>query len=203
MKNILKFVVVLFSFLTLLSSSVQADVQTGQPAPEFNLNDTNGNSKFLSNLKGSYVVLEWYNPDCPFVKKHYESGNMQALQKEFAEKGVVWLLISSSAAGKEGNYSAQQFNEILKEQKVTDATLLLDPNGEVGKLYGAKTTPHMFIINPKGDVIYQGAIDDKASADPADIASSKNYVRDALSEAMAGGEVAMNTTKSYGCSVKY
>jgi peroxiredoxin len=201
MNNMLKFLVI---FLTLTTGAfAYADVKTGDPAPNFSLTDTNGQSHSLTDLKGKYVVLEWYNPDCPFVKKHYDSGNMQALQKEFADKGVVWLMVSSSSTGKEGNYSSEEFNKILKDQKANDTALLLDSNGEVGKLYGAKTTPHMFVINSEGVLIYQGAIDDKPSTDTADIATSKNYVRDALNEAMRGTEVAMSTTKSYGCSVKY
>ena len=203
MKNVMKFFMAALAAVGLLSSYVRADVTTGQPAPEFALTDTNGAKHSLSDFKGKFIVLEWFNPDCPFVHKHYDSGNMQALQKQYTSKGVIWLLINSSAAGKEGNYSASEFNAILKDKNATDTALLLDSKGEVGKLYGAKTTPHMFVINPDGILIYQGAIDNKPSPDPSDIATSKNYVRETLDSAMAGKPVEVAATKSYGCSVKY
>ncbi len=180
-----------------------AEVSTGDAAPDFTLSDVDGKTQSLSAYKGNYVVLEWFNFDCPFVKKHYDGGNMQTLQKEASAKGVVWLSINSSASGKEGNYSAADTKKMVAERGASPSAVMLDSDGAVGKLYGAKTTPHMYIINPEGDLIYQGAIDSKASADAADIASSKNYVRAALDEAMAGEPVTDATTKSYGCSVKY
>lgn len=186
-----------------LSGAAFAAVQTGSPAPDFVLTDTRGAERSLAEFKGKYVVLEWFNHGCPFVKKHYDSGNMQALQKEFTDKGVIWLSINSSAADKEGYTSAAEADALTAEKQAVPTAVLLDGAGSVGKLYGAQTTPHMFVINPEGVLIYQGAIDSKASADPEDIASSQNYVRSALMEAMAGQAVSVPTTKSYGCSVKY
>lgn len=187
----------------LCAPSVRAAVNTGETAPDFTLTDTNGQSHSLSDFKGKFVVLEWLNHDCPFVKKHYDSGNMQGLQKEYVAKDVIWLSINSSAAGKEGNYSPEESNELTKEKDAASTAVLLDPDGQVGKLYGAKTTPHMFVVSPQGLLIYQGAIDDRPSADPADIPTSVNYVKAALDEALSGKAVSVSTTKSYGCSVKY
>ncbi len=147
-------------------------------------------------------MLEWFNPECPFVEKHYGSGNMQKLQEEFTGKGVVWLTIDSSAPGKEGNLTAEQAEKQITEWKMKSSALLLDPDGKAGQTYGAKNTPHMFIINPEGKVIYAGAIDSKATPNPADIAGSTNYVKVALDESLAGKPVSTATTKPYGCSVK-
>jgi len=183
--------------------AVQAEVETGKPAPDFTLTDTNGKSLTLAEHKGKYVVLEWFNYDCPFVVKHYSGGNMQKLQNEYTGKDVVWLSINSSAEGNEGYYSPEDTNTMAAERGVKSTALLLDADGKVGHLYGAKTTPHMFVIDPNGMVIYQGAIDDKASVDVDDIPTSKNYVQTALDAAMAGKPVADATTKAYGCSVKY
>ncbi len=181
-----------------------ADVTTGQAAPDFTLTDVAGQSHSLSQYKGKFVVLEWYNPDCPFVKKHYDSsGNMPAVQKAYIDKGVVWLTINSSAPGKEGNYPPAELAKINKEKGGNPTALFTDSDGKVGKLYGAKTTPHMFIINPEGTLVYKGAIDSISSADQDDIAKSENYVRTGLDESMAGQPVTKTDTKSYGCSVKY
>src|SRR5258708_13790721 len=150
-----------FGLLALSAGVALAGVEVGQPAPDFSLPDTNGQSHRLSEYKGKYVVLEWYNPDCPFVRKHYGSGNMQALQKEFTAKGVVWLSIDSSAPGQEGNYPAAKLNEMASSQGVARTPLLLDPDGKEGHEYGAKTTPHMYIINPEGKLPDEGAIDNK------------------------------------------
>jgi len=182
---------------------VYAEISVGQNAPDFSLPDINGVSRSLSETKGKYVVLEWTNRDCPFVQKHYKSGNMQALQGEFVEKGVTWFSIGSSALGKQGNLSSEEWKTFVHDSGAKASAVLLDPGGDVGRLYGAKTTPHMFIINPQGNVIYQGAIDDTPSADPADIPGSNNYVRSALNQAMAGKSVVDPSTKAYGCSVKY
>lgn len=187
----------------LCAATAQAEVTTGQSAPDFSLTDSNGQTHSLSQYKGKYVVLEWLNHDCPFVVKHYGSGNMQALQKEYTAKDVTWLSINSSAPGKEGNKPPAQTNQLTQDKGAAPTAVLLDENGAVGKTYGAKTTPHMFIIDPAGVLIYQGAIDSKASFDQADIASAKNYVKAALDEAMAGQPVSDASTKSYGCSVKY
>jgi peroxiredoxin len=175
----------------------------GSSAPDFSLTDAKGKAHSLSEYKGKYVVLEWFNPECPFVKKHYGSGNMQKLQEEFTGKGVVWLTIDSSAPGLEGNLSAEQAEKKIAEWKTKQTALLLDPDGKAGQAYGAKNTPHMFIINPDGKIIYEGAIDSKASPNPADIPTSTNYVKAALDESLAGKPVSNPTTKPYGCSVKY
>jgi peroxiredoxin len=180
-----------------------AEVQVGKGAPDFALTDTNGKTHHLSDYKGKYVVLEWYQPDCPFVRKHYNSGNMQALQKEYVAKGVVWLSIDSSAAGQEGNYPAAELNQIAAKTGAARTALLLDPDGKVGHLYGAKTTPDMYIINPQGTLVYQGAIDDKPSTDLADIKTAKNYLKSALNAVLEGQTVALTSTRPYGCSVKY
>ena len=180
-----------------------AGVATGDDAPAFTLTDTQGKAHSLSDFEGKYVVLEWVSFQCPFVKKHYDSGNMQKLQKEFADKGVVWLSICSSAPGNAGYAEADKINEMLAEKKTAQAAYLVDSDGTVGKAYGAKTTPHMFVVSPDGKVIYQGAIDDNPAPDPEVIPESKNYVVEALTAAMSGQEVAKATTKPYGCGVKY
>lgn len=179
------------------------DVMIGQPAPDFQAQDVDGNGHSLAEFRGKFVVLEWFNYDCPFVKKHYGSGNMQALQKKWTGKGAVWLSINSSAQGKQGNYPAEKMKAMAAERKAASTNVLLDPDGRVGKLYGAKTTPHMFIIDPKGNLVYAGAIDDTPSADQADVKTAKNYVDAALAEAMAGKPVTEASTQSYGCGVKY
>jgi peroxiredoxin len=175
----------------------------GSAAPDFSVTDSKGKTQSVSQYKGKTVVLEWFNPECPFVKKHYGGGNMQKLQDEFTGKGVVWLTIDSSATGKEGNLTPEQAEKQITEWKMKSTALLLDPDGKAGQAYGAKNTPHMFIINPEGKLIYAGAIDSKASPNPADIPSSTNYVKVALDESMGGKPVTTATTKPYGCSVKY
>ena len=186
-----------------LNSFAYAEAIISEKAPDFTRSDTNGKQHSLSDYKGKFVVLEWNNPDCPFVKKHYGSGNMQKLQETYAQKGVVWLTINSSAAGKQGNYPPDVMSEIMKERGYKSTAVLLDPTGAVGKQYGAKTTPHMFVINPDGILIYNGAIDDKPSTNPADIPGAQNYVKRALDETMAGKPVSKPTSQPYGCSVKY
>lgn len=200
-----KKIAILFSLLFAFAffSPAFADVETGQKAPDFTLVDVDGNNRSLSEFQGKYVVLEWTNHGCPFVKKHYDGGNMQNLQKTYAEKGVIWLSINSSAKGKEGSMSPAEWKALLTDKKSVATATLLDPTGQVGKLYGAKTTPHMYIIDPNGNLIYQGAIDSIKSADSEDIPKAQNYVSTALDEAMAGKAVTTSTTKSYGCSVKY
>jgi peroxiredoxin len=175
----------------------------GTTAPDFSLTDSKGKPQTVSQYKGKYVVLEWFNPDCPFVKKHYGSGNMQKLQEEFTGKGVVWLSIDSSAPGLEGHLTAEQANAKMTEWKTKQTALVLDPDGKAGRAYGAKNTPHMFVINPEGKIVYEGAIDNKATPNPSDIASSTNYVKVALEESLAGKTVSNANTKPYGCSVKY
>ena len=178
-------------------------LQTGDMAPDFTLTDTNGQSHSLGEFKGKTVVLEWFNPDCPFVKKHYDSQNMQNLQKKYIEQGAIWLSINSSAEGKQGFYSSQEYNRLTEEKDASPTALLLDRSGDVGRLYGAQTTPHMYIINTNGVLVYQGAIDSIPSVDVADIATAQNYVQAALDEIAQGKPVTTSTTKSYGCSVKY
>lgn len=194
----------LASFLLLSAVSLKAaDTTIGKAAPAFTLNDINGKSVSLSDYKGKYVVLEWINHGCPFVKKHYETGNMQALQTELTGKEVVWLSIASSAKGKEGYLTSAEWQKEVASQKSAETAVLLDEKGKVGKKYGAKTTPHMYVVNPEGNLIYMGAIDDKPSYDKADVKGAKNYVRSAVDEAMAGKAVSTAETKPYGCSVKY
>jgi peroxiredoxin len=178
-------------------------VETGQPSPEFTLQDINGQAVSLAKQREKFVVLEWINHGCPFVKKHYDSGNMQALQKEFVGKGVQWLSICSSAEGKQGHMKSVEWRKVNNEKGGHATAILLDEAGDVGRLYGAKTTPHMYIIDPKGILIYQGAIDDTPSADTADVKGAVNYVRAALNEALDGKPVSTSTTKPYGCGVKY
>src|SRR5438046_6619782 len=175
----------------------------GTTAPDFSVTDAKGETHSPSQYKGKYVVLEWFNPECPFVKKHYGSGNMQKLQEEFTAKGVVWLTIDSSAPGLEGNLTAEQANAKIADWKAHSSALLLDPDGKAGRTYGAKNTPHMFVINPEGKIVYEGAIDSKPTPNPSDIANSTNYVKVALDESLAGKTVSNANTKPYGCSVKY
>lgn len=186
-----------------LTAPASAELTNGQKAPDFTLTDVNGQSHSLSQYDGKYRVLEWTNHGCPFVVKHYDSGNMPKLQADSIGKGVVWFSINSSAEGKEGSMSAEEWKKILTEKKSAATATLLDSDGKVGKLYGAQTTPHMYIIDPAGNLIYQGAIDSKPSADQADIAGATNYVSKALDEAMSGKPVSEPSTKAYGCSVKY
>ena len=175
----------------------------GSAAPDFSLTDAKGKTHSLSQYKGKYVVLEWFNPECPFVKKHYGSSNMQKLQKEYTNKGIVWLSVDSSAPGTEGNLTPDQAEKITGEWKTKSTALLLDQDGKVGQAYGAKNTPHMVVINPEGKIVYEGAIDSKATPNPGDIPSSTNYVKVALDESLAGKPVSTAQTKPYGCSVKY
>jgi peroxiredoxin len=195
--------------LTILTSLIATVVfaadapPIGSVAPDFSLTDTKGNTHSLSEYKGKYVVLEWFNPECPFVKKHYGTNNMQNLQKEFTDKGVIWLTIDSNAPGTQGNLTAEEAAKIATSWKTHQTALLLDPEGKAGRAYGAKNTPNMVIINPDGKIIYHGAIDSKATPNPADIPTSTNYVKAALDQSLAGKSVATPQTKPYGCSVKY
>src|SRR5438477_7698280 len=175
----------------------------GSAAPDFSLTDPKGETHSPSQYKGKHVVLEWFNPECPFVKKHYGSGNMQKLQAEFTGKGIVWLTVDSNAPGLEGYLTAEQANAKMAEWKTKQTALVLDPDGKAGRSYGAKNTPHMFVINPEGKIVYEGAIDSKATPNPSDISSSTNYVKVALEESLAGKTVSNANTRPYGCSVKY
>ncbi len=194
--------ILIFSMMLALAAAAPAfAANVGEAAPDFKLLDVDGGTHTLGEFKGRTVVLEWTNPDCPFVKRHYDSGNMQALQQDAAAKNVAWLTVASSGAGKQGNYDAAGWKKLISE-KGHASTVLLDADGSVGKAYGAKTTPHMFVVNPEGNLIYKGALDDKPSTD-ANEKSSKNYVTDALNESSAGKLVSTPSTESYGCSVKY
>src|SRR5438105_10555118 len=175
----------------------------GSAAPDFSLTDTKGAAHSLSQYKGKYVVLEWFNPECPFVKKHYGRCNMQKVQEEYTGKGVTWLTIDSNAPGSEGNLTADAASKVMTGWKTHQTALLLDPEGKAGRAYGAKNTPNMVVINPEGKIVYEGAIDSKATPNPADISSSTNYVKVALDESMSGKPVSNANTRPYGCSVKY
>jgi len=177
--------------------------QVGQPAPEFTLTDSNGKSHKLSDFKGKIVVLEWLNHGCPFVVKHYGSGNMQKLQKEYTGKDVVWLSIVSSAPGKQGHMSAADTNKTKEEKGSAATAVLIDEDGTVGKLYDAKVTPELYVVDREGTLIYAGAIDSVKSTDAADIDGAKNYVKQALDEALEGKPVSEGTTTAYGCGIKY
>lgn len=216
MKNLF---MILIASVSLPLCSAFAAAPPAMPAPAFEVKDAAGKTHKLSDYAGRWVILEWYNKDCPYVKKHYDSGNMQKLQEELtakkapsmaakdkkkaAGKEVAWLTVISSAPGKQGYLSPA---EALKQQETVKSKadgILIDADGKMGKAYDAKTTPHMFVINPKGQVVYAGAIDDNDSADPAVIAKSVNYVRRALDEAMNGKPITTASSRAYGCSVKY
>jgi AhpC/TSA family len=186
-----------------LSGFMAVALPPGSVAPEFKGVDSNGVTHSLSEYRGKYVVLEWANQGCPYEQKHYLSGNMESLQKEWTGKGVVWLSIISSAPGQQGYVTPAQENEYLKTMKASPTAALLDPKGSIGHLYDARTTPHMFVIDPAGKIVYQGALDDKPSADPSSLKGADNYVSDALGAALAGKPVAVAATRPYGCSVKY
>ena len=189
------------SFLAVSAASAAATV--GQPAPAFALTDTNGKAVNLADYKGKTVVLEWHNPECPFVKKHYDSANMQGLQSKYTKDGVVWLAVSSTEPGHQDYKKPDVMNGILKTSKASPTAYLMDDSGATGKSYGAKTTPHMYIINAQGTLVYAGGIDDKRSSNVADIKTAKNFVAAALDEIKAGKPVSVATSTPYGCSVKY
>jgi peroxiredoxin len=178
-------------------------VAPGSPAPDFKGTDSNGVQHSLSQYRGKYVVLEWTNKGCPYDQKHYLSGSMENLQKEWTAKGVIWLSVISSAPGQQGYVTPAEENAYLKTLNAAPTAVLLDPSGTIGRLYEAKTTPHMFVIDPNGKLIYQGAIDNKPTTDQADLKGAQNYLNDALNAALAGKPVAVQSTRPYGCSVKY
>lgn len=178
--------------------------QVGQPAPDFALTDINGSRHSLSDYRGKTVVIEWVNPECPIVKKHYDhSGNIPATQKAATADGVVWLSINSGHAGAQGDFDKAQVDAWMKAQGVAATAYLRDQDGKVGKLYDARTTPHLFVVNSAGTLVYAGGIDDIRSADAEDIAKAKNYVKAALADLKAGQPVGTPTSKPYGCGVKY
>jgi len=192
----------LFAAGLLLHGSALAEAVVGQPAPAFKGVDTAGKPVSLDQYKGKYVVLEWVNPDCPFVKKHYDSGNMPGVQKYAADKGMVWLSVSTSADGDRAGKSAA-ISEWVKSKKALPAATIMDTGGAIGKAYGARTTPHMYLIDPSGKLVYAGAIDSKPTANPADIKGATNYMVQAIDESLAGKPLSQAVTKPYGCSVKY
>ncbi|MFZ5565813.1 MAG: thioredoxin family protein [Pseudomonadota bacterium] len=175
----------------------------GQPAPDFTLKDVNGRTVRLSDYRGRHVVLEWNNPGCPFVRKHYDSGNMQALQKEAAAKNVVWLAINSTEASHGDYLPPAQLGRWMSEQKAAPAATLMDEDGSVGRAYAARVTPHMYIVDAQGRLVYAGAIDSIPSGRAEDIRTATNYVRQGLGEALAGKPVSQSTTRPYGCTIKY
>ena len=187
----------------LSGADIQNVAKVGEAAPDFELIDADGKSHRLSEFEGKYIVLEWTNFQCPFVRKHYDTGNMQKLQTMFRKKGVVWLSICSSAPGNQGYFEGDDLKRRLIEEKTQATAYLLDKTGKVGRQFGAKTTPHMFIIDPEGNLIYAGAIDDKASTRKEHVAAAENYVAKVLNYALSGKESPMKATSPYGCSVKY
>ena len=176
----------------------------GEAAPAFSVTATDGKIYDSAKLKGKLVVLEWTNPGCPFVHKHYDSGNMQALQAKYTKAGVIWISVISSSPGSEGYLASNADGAAwFKEHKAASTALVRDPEGKLGRLYGAKATPHMFVIDKKGALAYKGAIDDKPSTDQADIAKARNWVAEALDALLAGKKPAVAETRAYGCRVKY
>jgi peroxiredoxin len=192
---------VLTAILALSLAASAAHV--GDPAPDFTATDSNGQTHKLSEYRGRFVVLEWTNNGCPYTRKHYTSGNMQNLQKQWTAKGVVWLTVLSSAPGHQGYMTASAENSYIQQVHASPTAALLDTSGSLGHEYEAKTTPDVYVIDPSGKLIYAGAIDDHPTTDPSDIPLSKNYVSLALTEAMSGQPVAVAYTRPYGCSVKY
>lgn len=188
---------------TLTAGAVAAKPEVGQPAPAFSVADTTGKTWSLADLAGKGLILEWTNHDCPYVQKHYGSGNMQALQQEARDAGYVWLSVISSAPGKQGHVSAAEADELTEGRGAAPTAVLLDVDGAMGRAYGAKTTPHMFVIDGAGTLVYMGGIDDRATTDPADVEGAENYVRLALADLAAGKAVSNPATRPYGCSVKY
>jgi peroxiredoxin len=187
----------------LMTAAAVAAPQAGREAPDFSAVDSNGNTVQLSSYKGQTVVLEWTNHDCPYVRKHYGSQNMQTLQRDAVKDGVVWLSVISSAPGMQGYVAGLEANKLTEERKASPTAVLLDPKGTLGKLYGATATPNMFVIAADGKLIYSGAIDDKPSSSVSDVPGARNYVREALAAAKAGQPMSPATTRAYGCSVKY
>jgi len=194
---------ILIALLLCIALPVISAGKTGDTAPEFTATASNGKTVRLSDYRGKYVVLEWHNNGCPYVGKHYNSGNMQRLQKQWIGRGVVWFTILSSAPGKQGYVTATQENDYLAKMQAAPTAALLDSTGQIGHLYDAKTSPQMVVINPQGVVIYDGAIDDKPTTDLEDVPGATNYVNLALEQAMAGKQVETSATRPYGCSIKY
>ena len=193
----------LIALAVALPASGRDVAQPGKPAPDFTAKDSAGRDVALSSFKGKTVVLEWTNHDCPYVRKHYDAGNMQALQQEATAKGVVWLSIVSSAPGMQGHVNGLEAEKLTADRRALPTAVLLDPQGRVGRAYGATATPHMYVIDTAGNLAYAGAIDDKPSTNRDDIKGARNYVREAIVAVAAGQPVKTASTRAYGCSVKY
>ena len=193
---------VLFSLIA-VPGLAEANISSGQVAPDFALTDINGKPQKLSAYKGKYVVLEWFNSECPFVQKHYESGNMQSLQRKFGNQGVVWLTINSTNPNSSNYRDPARSREIVNSWKIQSAALILDVDGKVGRMFGATATPHMWVIEPSGKVVFAGGIDDKATYRHEDVKTAKNFVASALEDAMAGRAIGVAAAPPYGCSIKY
>jgi peroxiredoxin len=199
----MKLAAVLVASLAALASVAQAAAVPGQPAPAFLSTDVNGRAVSLADFRGKTVVLEWNNPNCPFVQKHYSTGSMQGLQQTSTQAGVVWLAINSTSQSHSDYLPPARLAAWFAEQKAAPTAIVMDPKGDIGRAYSARVTPHMFVIDPKGIVAYAGAIDDKRSANPADVPTSSNHVKAALRDLAAGKAVATAATTAYGCTIKY
>lgn len=185
------------------SSTSEASVLTGTPAPNFTATDAKGRQHILSAYRGKTVILEWTNHECPYTVKHYATGNMQSLQRAATHSGAVWLTVVSSRPGTQGHVTAVEADGLTDSRKAHPTAVVLDPKGNLGRLYGARTTPHMYIIDPAGMLVYMGGIDDQPSASQASVKVARNYVREALEAMAAGRPIALASTRPYGCSVKY
>jgi len=203
MKILLKTFLFAAAFAAAFAVGAQAKTAIGEQAPDFTLTDISGKVQRLSDYKGKTVVLEWVNPECPFVRKHYESGNIPNLQKSATGEGIVWLCINSGSAGAQGDFNPAKASEWLKSMHASPTAYARDSDGTVGKLYGAKTTPHLFVITSAGTLVYEGAIDNIRSSDKQDISRATNYVSAALTSVKLGQPVAKAVSEPYGCSVKY
>ena len=201
MKNLL--IAAACTLVAVVSSAAPTAATVGQIAPAFTAVDTSGKTVSLADFKGRHVVLEWVNPGCPYVQKHYVSANMQSTQKEAAAKGVVWLAVNSTATEHADYKAPAAMAQWMQGQKAAATATLMDVEGKVGRAYGARTTPHLYIVDPKGMLVYAGGIDNKPTANPADVAGATNHVKVALAETLAGKPVTQATTRAYGCSVKY
>jgi peroxiredoxin len=189
--------------LALAATAALANATVGQPAPAFTATDAAGKTVSLADFKGKHVVLEWVNPGCPYVVKHYSSGNMQGTQREATAKGVVWLSVNSTATDSRDYRAPADMAGWMQQQKAAATATLMDADGKLGRAFGARTTPHMYVIDPAGKLVYAGAIDNKPSSNPADTATATNHVKVALAELLAGKPVSTPVTRPYGCSVKY
>ena len=199
----MKTVMTLMAFMAMLITLPVQALEIGKPAPDFSVVDSNGATRSLGEFLGQDIVLEWTNHGCPYVKKFYNDGAMQSLQEQVTSSGAIWLRVISSAPGKQGHVSGDEANKIAQDQGVHATATLLDSDGSVGRAYNAKTTPHMYVVNKQGVLVYQGAIDDKPGTNSADIEGATNYVTAALDDLNAGRDVQTALTQPYGCSIKY